>query len=228
MKLDTEFIEYGIIDTSSIIPEIKAIENNDCWNDIYRSTVFPMQKNTQSLGFTWTPLIYEIETFFIFTNEELLNTPIGLIYRNITKSVLNLVPGTILRGALIRLMPGSDIPLHMDDPHEVLQASHRVHLPVITEPEVIFSYLHMDKHMEKNVLLEISNTIPHRVFHGGKNLRYHLLYDILPPDYTGKFNIVAHSDKNRFMQDRILETEQQKNGIINFKDDIRTWSRITI
>jgi hypothetical protein len=202
------FLDHGNIDTSCLIPEIMNSEKSNLWNDTHRSEVFYAQKMTSNMLFVWTPIIHNYKCFFTYTNDQLIKSKVGEHYSFITKRVSELIPGIILRGALIKLPPGGVIPPHVDGSHELWIHSHRIHLPIITEEEVIFFYENSKKHLEKNKLVEINNIIPHSVQHNGKNNRYHLMYDILPKSYTGDFIYQPHNSTEQFQLDKIIE----KNG----------------
>jgi hypothetical protein len=206
MKLQSnKFIEYGVIDTQGLEKEIRKINHSTLWNDPHRGQVFNAQAATENLAFVWTPIVAR-NTFAAYINTDLLDTPVGIEYTKITDQVLKLVPGQILRGAIIRMVPHSSIPLHYDGSHELWRHCHRLHLPVITEPGVRFTYETASKHLETNVLVEIDNFVLHGVVHDGDHIRYHVMYDILPESYTG-YPVEYHSDPERFKQDRVLEAE---------------------
>lgn len=206
MKLIQDFIEYGVIETDNIIQYLEPISKDNIWNDQHRAKTYSAQANTQTISFVWTPIIYNVTTFSSYQNDELLNTPLGKEYLKITDQVLKLIPGKILRGAIVRMLPGTEIPFHIDGKHELWHQCNRVHLPIITEPEIEFFYKHTRKHLRKDTLVEIRNDVPHGVSHRGKHLRYHFMYDILPENYIGKFNVEYHSDINRFNLDKEIES----------------------
>ena len=202
--------EYGYIDTASLIDLIKDIENNDIWNHNDRHKNYVGAKNTQSILFIWTPNLYSENTFYVFSDTILLNLPIGIEFQKIAKQVIKLIPGTIIKAALVKLPPGYEIPFHRDGPHESWIKSHRLHLPVITEPEIFLTYSDCQYHLKKDTLTEINNQVKHGVIHNGKADRYHLLFDILPIDYNGEFSIIHHSDKELFDRHRIIEFNEQR------------------
>lgn len=204
------YIEHGKISTDSLIPLIREIEDKpEYWKDNTRPKNNPSQKYTENLIFVWTPIL-DMQEFSVYTNTTLLSTPIGKAYQEITKQVLQLVPGTVLRGAIIRLPPKKGIASHLDGIHEIWTRGHRLHLPVITEPEVKFFYTENDietnaKHLAKDILVEINNFLPHGVRHDGNYLRYHVMYDILDIKYNGPFIVNNHSDSEILRIDREIE-----------------------
>ena len=212
MKLNGEqFLDHGFIDVSNLIELIKYTENDSLlWDQSDRGAMYPAQKATQTLEFIWTPNLYSDKTFYIFHNLPVLNSKFGILVQEKLKEVLNLIPGKIIKAGLVRMIPGGMIPPHIDGPHESWSSTHRVHLPIITEKEIEFFYTASKKHLEVNRLTEINNFIPHGVIHNGRNLRYHLMFDILPSDYSGDFAIKEHSDRQLYQQQRTIESRERR------------------
>lgn len=207
------FVNYNTISTDSIIPLIKESESlPEMWSDEFRARHYPSQKSTQNLSFVWTPIL-DRKAFVVYNNKELLSSKIGNLYTEITEQVLQNVPGKVIRGALVRMFPGAKIPYHLDGSHELWSQCHRLHLPAQTEQEVTFHYKIEDqqitKHLEKDILVEIDNFIPHGVTHNGNKIRYHLLYDVLPETYSGDYDVIEHSDEIQFQQNRLSEVDDR-------------------
>jgi hypothetical protein len=199
--------EYGVIDTSSLVSLINNIEHSDIWNQGDRSKVYKLHVHTRSLSFIWTPNLYSEDVFYIFNNTKLLNSPIGIKIQKLCDKVTELCEGTIIKAALVRMCPGGSIPLHRDGPHESWTQAHRLHLPIITEPEVLFNYTDCSYHLKTNVLTEVNNQVPHGVTHNGTKDRYHLLLDVLPLNYDG-FDIISHEDEEFFEAQRKQEVKE--------------------
>ena len=96
------------------------------------------------------------------------------------------------------LPPGKEIPFHTDGRDELWKSCHRVHLPVITEQEVVFFYEKEVQHLPKNTLTEINNFVRHGVRHNGQSNRYHIMYDLLSTNYSGEFIVTQHSSVELF------------------------------
>jgi hypothetical protein len=214
---DAFFKVYGTIITDTLIPLIEKYENSKIWEDKFRETYYPAHNHTENLAFEWTPILAQ-ESFSVYVNTDLLDSDIGQIYQQITEKVLIFIPGILLRGAIIRLKPNTSIHTHIDGTHPLWVKCHRIHLPIITEPEIKFYYKWTNanqteyasaKHLPKNELVEINNCIPHGVDHHGNKLRYHLMYDILPSSYVDNHTISKHSDKNRFALEREREITER-------------------
>jgi hypothetical protein len=92
-------------------------------------------------------------------------------------------PGGVVVGCQIaKLLPGGCIDRHQDIA-PLLRASHRIHVPLITWPEVTFFIDDMPFTFESGHAFELNNQRFHEVRHGGTKDRYHLILDILPAGY---------------------------------------------
>jgi hypothetical protein len=88
--------------------------------------------------------------------------------------------GRIVRLMLAALAPGGEIRRHRDR-SALLEAVHRCHLAVRTNPEVSFMIDDQRHDFPEGVAFEVDNTRPHSVVNGGSIHRVHLICDILPP-----------------------------------------------
>ena len=93
--------------------------------------------------------------------------------------------GKAARVLLVRLMPGKNIIPHKDY-GDYLGLFRRHHLPVITEPRVLFTIQDEILNMQQGDLWEINNNKFHSVHHMGENIRVHLLFDIAPNKFLRK------------------------------------------
>ena len=217
-KIPASFIEYGKIDIGLFLPLIEKYQFSESWNDPFRIKNNGSHKSTENLVFIWTPILDQ-NSFSSYVNADVQGTDLIQAYQQTTEHVLSLIPGKLLRATLIRMQPQSVIKYHLDGVHELWKSCHRIHLPIITEPEVKFYYKWLEqgaiqessKHLAAGTLVEIDNFIPHGVAHKGHAVRYHLMYDILPDSYAGSFTVNYHSSKEQLAIDRQRElTESQQ------------------
>lgn len=169
------------------------------WASDWRNKLYKAHTDTNMLTMRWTPFDPE-PVFDVFDNTAA--TPLGGAAKAAMERIVSHIPGTILRCGVVRLRPGGQVKLHIDGgpKAELYSACHRLHLPLVTEPEVIFYYEHGDRfHMEPGRLYEINNYLTHGVAHGGKALRHHLMLDLLPQTYSGTHRITEHTDEERFL-----------------------------
>jgi hypothetical protein len=86
--------------------------------------------------------------------------------------------GTVTNATLIMLPAGKKVHLHRDA--FPLNLIHRCHIPIVTNEESTFTLLNTDFKLEKGIVYEINNQLPHKAENNGSTPRIHLLVDVLP------------------------------------------------
>ena len=75
------------------------------------------------------------------------------------------------------LKSGGRIPEHVDD-GPMLTTNHRLHIPIYTDPAVIFTFDHIDYYLEPGNAYEINNQIIHEVKNDSNIDRIHMMIDL--------------------------------------------------
>ena len=89
--------------------------------------------------------------------------------------------GVVIRAMAVRLPAGARITPHVDE-HESLRLSHRIHLPLVTNPRVRFFIDGVPHRFETGRAVEVNNQLSHSVMNDGPSDRIHFIFDYLPPD----------------------------------------------
>lgn len=89
--------------------------------------------------------------------------------------------GVVIRAMAVRLPAGARITPHVDE-HESLRLSHRIHLPLVTNPRVRFFIDGVPHRFETGRAVEVNNQLSHSVMNDGPSHRIHFIFDYLPPD----------------------------------------------
>ena len=89
--------------------------------------------------------------------------------------------GVILRAMVAKLLPHGTIKGHTDR-HPSFAGSHRIHVPLLTNPDVIFQIDGKQVTMNVGHGYEINNQKLHAVHNGGDVARLHFIFDYAPPD----------------------------------------------
>ncbi|MDE0177349.1 MAG: aspartyl/asparaginyl beta-hydroxylase domain-containing protein [Gammaproteobacteria bacterium] len=89
--------------------------------------------------------------------------------------------GVVIRAMAVRLPAGARITPHVDE-HESLRLSHRIHLPLVTNPRVRFFIDGVPHRFEPRCAVEVNNQLSHSVMNDGTVDRIHFIFDYLPPD----------------------------------------------
>ena len=88
--------------------------------------------------------------------------------------------GVVIRAMAVRLPAGARITPHVDR-HESLRSSHRIHLPLVTNPRVRFFIDGVPHRFEAGRAVEVNNQLSHSVMNDGPSDRIHFIFDYLPP-----------------------------------------------
>jgi len=88
--------------------------------------------------------------------------------------------GTIIRAMAAKLKAGGRITPHFDA-HVTFRASHRIHVPITTNPRVRFMIDGRPYRFDIGQAYEINNQLTHSVMNSGKEDRVTFIFDYLPP-----------------------------------------------
>ena len=83
--------------------------------------------------------------------------------------------GRIIRAMAAKLLAGGRIALHRDA-HPSFAASHRIHVPLVTNPNVDFLIRGVNHYLEEGTAYEVSNLDYHAVTNRGED-RIHFIFD---------------------------------------------------
>jgi len=153
----------------------------DCLNDIewdedkIRQTLFDVHKHTQTIPILWDleslskiEVAKETKYFEIFKQKCL---------SDIKSKLLNFYGrGTILRIIFTKLKKHKEILPHVDS-GEGLEKSKRIHIPIITNENVLFYVNGEEKNMKIGEMWEINNQRLHSVKNNSNHDRVHLIVD---------------------------------------------------
>ncbi len=106
--------------------------------------------------------------------------------------------GVVTRVQLARMQPGCEITPHTDA-SLILMATHRLHVPIVSNPQVDFRVTGERVVLEAGKLYEVNNRVQHSVVNGGDAARVHLIVDYLPPE-NNKPSICSRNFESRNKQ----------------------------
>ena len=89
--------------------------------------------------------------------------------------------GVVLRAMVVRLPARASIAPHRDK-HDSFRQSHRIHVPLITNPRVRFLVDGVPHSLAAGRAFEINNQKPHSVMNNGATERVHFIFDYLPAE----------------------------------------------
>ena len=185
MNFDGDMRKIGDIDVTRFAQQAAKITDADWTADAFRQKTYEVHKQTQTIRLimdedgrhrdpTYHPS-YEIY-------KELVG-PIEIFIRRQFEQTLKAKRlrkkhgrGYFIRMILVKLLANGSIPHHVDQ-GETLSKSHRMHLPIITNEQNLFSVGDTEMHMKAGELWEINNRREHGVVNGGSEDRTHLIID---------------------------------------------------
>lgn len=192
MNVNETFKFYGNYDVSKILEIIET--NNLDWN-LYtnRQKSCTDMMNTQSIrivfdeGFGFWEANFEpvySENYHLF--EEELNNISEIIKKHTNGQ------GYLLKAILTKLLKKKSIPTHVDSINETFKVSRRIHIPLVTNDNCIFTVGDESINMKVGEIWEMNNDkLPHSVVNDGDEDRVHLIIDWCEktPDYVEGFQI---------------------------------------
>ena len=185
MNFDGDMRKIGDIDVTRFAQQAAKITDAEWTADAFRQRTYEVHKQTQTIRLimdedgrhrdpTYHPS-YEIY-------KELVG-PIEIFIRRQFEQTLKAKRlrkkhgrGYFIRMILVKLLANGSIPHHVDQ-GETLSKSHRMHLPIITNEQNLFSVGDTEMHMKAGELWEINNRREHGVVNGGSEDRTHLIID---------------------------------------------------
>lgn len=168
---------FNFLDKIQITKDIEEYINSFMdkdWKDYtFRQDTFDVHKQTETI-----PIIYN-EDFDkdILDKSHHYHVFIKLLGEIESKLLMKYSTGFIVRAILVKLPPKCSIAPHQDQ-GKSLEETFRYHLPIKTNPDVLFTVGGETKHLEKSLLWEIKNTDKiHSVVNNGNTDRIHLIID---------------------------------------------------
>jgi hypothetical protein len=154
--------------------------SEELWNkDTERQKAYIVHRQTQSLINTEIPIFYKAGEPFVVKEYDILPDYIKKYANEIIKDLENQFDGKVAKSNFVRLNSKCFIPEHSDN-FEYLRMVHRFHIPIITNPEVIFNVGEESVNMKEGECYEIDVSLLHSVYNNGNTPRIHLIVDIMP------------------------------------------------
>ena len=176
MESNDRFKLYGTYDVTNIKNIIT--DNNLDWDEFtIRQRACTDMVNTKTIQ-----IVYD-EDFFS-TNFEPVYSKNYELFKNELDKLSEIIKsqtdgkGYLLRAILTKLAKKKDIPKHVDVANETFKLSRRVHIPIITNPDCIFTVGDESINMKEGEIWEMNNDKQeHSVQNNGDTDRVHLIID---------------------------------------------------
>lgn len=183
MNIDGPLRELGEVNSQALIDAILCLDTDAWLMNVNRQQDYDVHKQTQSVVMVFcdgppTELQISKEAGWNLLAEAavpLMHDLIGQFYPP---------GGTIIRAMAAKLLSGGRINPHFDS-NASFRASHRIHIPITTNPRVRFTIDGKPFHLKVGQAYEINNQNTHSVINSGKDDRITFIFDYMPPDLVG-------------------------------------------
>ena len=185
MNFNGNFHKIGTIDVDHFKRLIVLLPPQAWLDDTERQTKYEVHRQTQTIGLVYdydfrhkNPTVRQPFKYF----ESALMPMVKFVAQHYDQTPEGSVlaaqsgPGYCVRASLVRLNPGGTIDAHQDKNFS-LAHSHRIHIPLLTNPGVEFKVGNETRYLAEGEVIEINNRRMHSVSNNSDAARIHLLLD---------------------------------------------------
>jgi quercetin dioxygenase-like cupin family protein len=189
MNFPGNFFHIGDIDIAELKKLVVSLTDEQWDQFSLRQKRYEVHQHTQTIGLVYDPDFRHSHPTRLPTLQ-MFERAIGPVlwmtadHFEETESAQRLISengqGYFIRATLVRLKAGHSIAEHQDKNFS-LTHSHRVHLPIVTNDEVMFTVGSETINMRDGQVFEINNRRMHSVHNNGDEDRVHLILDFVLP-----------------------------------------------
>lgn len=182
MDIDLPLRELGPVPAEPLIETVLAQDVGAWKANQHRQTAYEVHYQTESLVMVFCDGWPDLEVKREAAWDALQETAVPLMQQIIGS---HYAPGgTIIRAMAAKLKAGGVITPHRDS-HPSFVHSHRIHVPITTNPGVRFMINGRPYRFEVGKAYEINNQKNHSVMNNGSEDRITFIFDYLPPGRSG-------------------------------------------
>ncbi len=180
MDIDVALRELGDIDNNALKEAVLALDEAAWQTNQFRQLAYDVHSKTESLvlvftdGTDWPNIEVKKESGWDLLAEFAVPLMQEIIRRHYSPG------GAIIRAMAAKLVPGGLIKPHRDS-HPSFHHSHRIHVPLTTNPRVRFVIDGQAYQLQVGQVYEINNQKQHSVMNKGKEDRISFIFDYIPP-----------------------------------------------
>ena len=178
MKFDGTLKDLGEVNVSALIDRVTGLDESAWQANQYRQNAYSVHEHTESLVMVfcngWPELTVSKEESWDTLQEFAVPLMHGILAAHYPKG------GTIIRAMAAKLKSGGVIAPHRDT-HQSFIHSHRIHVPITTNPGVRFMIDGRPHQLAVGHAYEINNQHNHSVMNSGTEDRITFIFDYLPP-----------------------------------------------
>lgn len=192
MNFRDDAVKLGTFDITALRDQVAALTEADWSADTSRQQTFDAHTRTQTIK-----LIFDAD----YRHTDPTIHPEFAVFEPVIRPLMDHIrayylqslrqrwiaekhgSGYFIRAILTRLAPDAEITPHADDGHS-LKRCHRIHVPILTNPDCLFTVGGLTWNMPAGEMWEINNRRIHAVRNEGKSTRIHLIMDYVQPGET--------------------------------------------
>ena len=189
MNIDTPLKPLGDIELEALKTAILDLDDDAWLSDDQRQNDYEVHRQTQSIILVFCDgpmhdLVIRKQNGW----DVLAETAVPVMHELINRAYRP--GGTIIRAMAAKLLSKGRIAPHFDS-HSTFRRSHRIHVPITTNPRVRFMIDGKPYSMEVGKAYEINNQKTHSVINSGKEDRITFIFDYLPPEQIAERRLEA-------------------------------------
>jgi quercetin dioxygenase-like cupin family protein len=185
MNIEGLVRELGTVDSAALIQAVLAQEDA-AWNeDNYRQETYEVHRQTESIVLVFVDM--DDWPKFEVRKEPGWDRLAAVAFPVMHDIIGRCYPpgGTIIRAMAAKLLAGAKITPHVDS-HPSFHRSHRIHVPITTNPRVRFMIDGRPHQLKVGQAYEINNQKNHSVMNKGTEDRITFIFDYMPPQELGR------------------------------------------
>ncbi len=184
MNIDTPLKELGEVNIDTLRQAVLSLDEEAWLANVQRQNDYEVHKRTRSvvLVFCDGPM-HELVVSKSEGWDELANVAVPVMHELIDRCYEP--GGTIIRAMAANLVAGGRINPHFDS-HSSFRLSHRIHVPITTNPRVRFTIDGRPFQLKVGQAYEINNQKTHSVINSGAEDRITFIFDYLPAENVGQ------------------------------------------
>jgi hypothetical protein len=177
MEFEESLRDLGPVDSGPLAEAVLAMEQESWLEQQYRQKSYSVHEYTESLVLVFCQGWPDLQVTKEPSWDPLHEVAVPLMHHIISE----FYPpgGTIIRAMAAKLKSGGIIAPHRDT-HQSFVNSHRIHIPITTNPGVRFMINGRPHRFEVGNAYEINNQRNHSVMNRGKEDRINFIFDYLP------------------------------------------------
>lgn len=180
MLIDTPIRELGHVECQALTDRVLAAEERAWYADVRRQDDYEVHAETQSIILTFCTGWPKVQVSRAQGWESFADVAVPVMEGVIGKYYAP--GGLVLRAMLARLLPDCRIARHRDT-HPSFSVGHRIHIPLVTNPQVEFIVGTEPVPPRAHYAFELNNMMYHQVVNHGRSARIHFIFD-----YASKLN----------------------------------------